>query len=85
MVSIELSCCNLIRNKCSVISGAPVYISNPHFYQSDPKLLAEVEGLKPDRDLHETYFKIQPVRYILIKLSRQVINLNNLTETRCSS
>lgn len=50
------------RNKCSVISGAPVYISNPHFYQSDPKLLAEVEGLKPDRDLHETYFKIQPVR-----------------------
>ncbi|CAO1331993.1 unnamed protein product [Diamesa tonsa] len=40
--------------------GAPVYISNPHFYQSDPKLLAEVEGLKPDRDLHETYFKIQP-------------------------
>lgn len=59
------------------ISGAPVYISNPHFYQSDPKLLAEVEGLKPDRDLHETYFKIQPVS-ILIELSRLVINLNNV-------
>lgn len=41
--------------------GAPVYISNPHFYQSHPKLLEEVEGLVPNKSLHETYFKIQPV------------------------
>lgn len=40
--------------------GAPVYLSNPHFYQADPSLLAEVEGLKPNRTLHQTYFKIQP-------------------------
>lgn len=42
-------------------TGAPVYISNPHFYQSDPKFIAEVEGLNPQKELHETYFKIQPV------------------------
>lgn len=41
--------------------GAPVYISNPHFYQSDPQLLSAVEGLQPNNTLHETYFKIQPV------------------------
>ncbi|CAG9800444.1 unnamed protein product [Chironomus riparius] len=40
--------------------GAPVYISNPHFYESNPKFLKDVEGLEPNRDLHETYFKIQP-------------------------
>ncbi|KAG5678168.1 hypothetical protein PVAND_007861 [Polypedilum vanderplanki] len=40
--------------------GAPVYISNPHFYESNPKFLAEVEGLNPQKELHETYFKIQP-------------------------
>lgn len=44
-----------------VHSGAPVFISNPHFYQSDPKFLREVEGLEPKKELHETYFKIQPV------------------------
>jgi hypothetical protein len=38
-----------------------VYISNPHFYQSNPKFLKEVEGLEPKKDLHETYLKIQPV------------------------
>ncbi|KAH8402857.1 hypothetical protein KR222_007674 [Zaprionus bogoriensis] len=40
--------------------GAPVYISNPHFFESDPELLDAVEGLKPEREKHETYFKIQP-------------------------
>ncbi|XP_030384903.1 lysosome membrane protein 2 isoform X2 [Scaptodrosophila lebanonensis] len=40
--------------------GAPVYISNPHFYDAHPELLNEVEGLEPRREKHETYFKIQP-------------------------
>lgn len=41
--------------------GAPVYISNPHFYLADPDLLDAVDGLKPNQSQHETYFKIQPV------------------------
>lgn len=40
--------------------GAPVYISNPHFYESDNDLLGEVDGLTPNKDNHESYFKIQP-------------------------
>lgn len=40
--------------------GAPVYISNPHFYQSHPDFLDSVDGLKPNQSEHETYFKIQP-------------------------
>ncbi|XP_037930275.1 scavenger receptor class B member 1-like, partial [Teleopsis dalmanni] len=40
--------------------GAPVYISNPHFYAADTSLLDAVEGLKPNKSLHETFFKIQP-------------------------
>ncbi|XP_017756688.1 PREDICTED: scavenger receptor class B member 1 [Eufriesea mexicana] len=40
--------------------SAPVYLSFPHFYKADPNLLNAVHGLKPNRDIHETYFKIQP-------------------------
>ncbi|XP_017886881.1 scavenger receptor class B member 1 [Ceratina calcarata] len=40
--------------------SAPVYISFPHFYKADPNLLNAVHGLKPNVDIHETYFKIQP-------------------------
>ncbi|XP_011875402.1 PREDICTED: scavenger receptor class B member 1 [Vollenhovia emeryi] len=39
--------------------SAPVYLSFPHFYQADPKLLDDIEGLKPVEKLHGTYFKIQ--------------------------
>ncbi|XP_055688318.1 lysosome membrane protein 2 [Lutzomyia longipalpis] len=40
--------------------GAPVYISHPHFMESDPTLLDSVDGLSPDKELHGSYFKIQP-------------------------
>ncbi|CAG9767956.1 unnamed protein product [Ceutorhynchus assimilis] len=39
---------------------APVYLSFPHFLDADHVLLDEIDGLVPSRDLHETYFKIQP-------------------------
>ncbi|KAG5314908.1 SCRB1 protein, partial [Pseudoatta argentina] len=38
----------------------PVYLSFPHFYKADPKLLDAIDGLKPINNLHKTYFKIQP-------------------------
>ncbi|EZA58061.1 hypothetical protein DMN91_006308 [Ooceraea biroi] len=40
--------------------SAPVYLSFPHFYKADPKLLDAVEGLKPVQKLHESFFIIQP-------------------------
>lgn len=42
-------------------SDAPVYLSFPHFYDADPSLLTNFDGLKPDKEKHETYFMIQPV------------------------
>ncbi|XP_025830751.1 scavenger receptor class B member 1 isoform X2 [Agrilus planipennis] len=39
---------------------APVYLSFPHFYKADPALRQSFEGLYPDKEKHETYFKIQP-------------------------
>lgn len=40
--------------------NAPVYLSFPHFFDADPALLKPFEGLKPEKELHETYFMIQP-------------------------
>lgn len=73
-------------------TGAPVYISNPHFYLADNKLLESVEGLMPNQSLHESYFKIQPVwkhlcsKYMcnrkIPKIDR--FKFSNSTETRCT-
>ena len=53
--------------------GAPVYVSNPHFYQADPNLLEACEGLNPDVDIHGTYFKIQPVIKINFKCFSDIL------------
>lgn len=51
-----------IQNISPCHYGAPVYLSNPHFYQTDEVYLRAVEGLFPNETIHKTYFKIQPVR-----------------------
>lgn len=43
------------------VSEAPIYISFPHFFKADPKLLDAVAGLNPVEEIHESYIKIQPV------------------------
>ncbi|XP_012221741.2 scavenger receptor class B member 1 isoform X2 [Linepithema humile] len=40
--------------------GFPIALSYPHFYKADPSLLEAVEGLEPKKELHESYFFIQP-------------------------
>ena len=41
---------------------SPLMMSWPHFYQADPRLLQDVEGLQPDRDKHQFQLDILPVR-----------------------
>ena len=41
--------------------GAPIALSYPHFYQADPSYLDAVEGLAPNKSLHQFYVDIEPV------------------------
>lgn len=41
--------------------GSPVFISFPHYYAGDQFYVNEVEGLKPDKSKHESYFTLEPV------------------------
>lgn len=39
----------------------PVAVSLPHFYNSDPSLVNEVEGLHPEKEKHESVVAMEPV------------------------
>jgi len=42
--------------------GAPVFISQPHFYQADPSYLTNIQsGLSPNASLHSTVFRVEPL------------------------
>ncbi len=44
------------------ITGAPLVLSIPHFYQGSEYLVKAVEGLNPNKEEHETHFDLEPVR-----------------------
>jgi hypothetical protein len=48
-------------DNCFSVIGAPLMLSFPHFYLGDPRLLEEVEGLKPDPEKHEMYLDVHEV------------------------
>ena len=45
---------------CKRDSMAPLALSQPHFYQADESYLDAVEGLSPNKSLHEFYMDVMP-------------------------
>ncbi|XP_078741573.1 scavenger receptor class B member 1-like, partial [Lampetra fluviatilis] len=48
-------------NLSSCRHGAPVFVSQPHFFQGDPALVSAVIGLRPEADLHGTFVDVHAV------------------------
>lgn len=49
-------------NEIVLIEDIPAAVSQPHFYNGDPSLLEEVDGLKPEKEKHQTILAINPVK-----------------------
>ncbi|XP_021699992.1 scavenger receptor class B member 1 isoform X2 [Aedes aegypti] len=49
--------------------GFPIALSYPHFHDSDPSLLTKVIGLHPNESLHSSFFMINAVSGLPLKLS----------------
>ncbi|XP_029210008.1 lysosome membrane protein 2-like [Acropora millepora] len=66
----------------SVCKDTPVKVpvivaSEPHFYQGDPTLVESVQGLRPNKEEHATFFDIAPHFGLPLHLSlRLQLNLN---------
>ena len=56
--------------------GAPIFISLPHLLYGDDRLTSRLEGIAPNKDLHETFFEIeQHTGLVLTAQKRLQINL----------
>ncbi|KAL1139374.1 hypothetical protein AAG570_006358 [Ranatra chinensis] len=49
--------------------GFPIALSYPHFYQSDERLVDDVDGINPSQEAHETYFVINDESGLPLNLS----------------
>ncbi|KAL1139783.1 hypothetical protein AAG570_006760 [Ranatra chinensis] len=65
-----------LLNMTQCRSQAPIFISYPHFYKADPRLLENVSGLQPDPEKHEFTMTVEPTLGATIDLkARFQINL----------
>ncbi|XP_054003933.1 sensory neuron membrane protein 2-like isoform X1 [Hylaeus anthracinus] len=84
-VNDEIKCLPQGLLDTSECQKLPVVSSEPHFLHGDPELLTYARGLKPDKDLHETFIIIEHVSgapisgnkasQVNLKLTRQPVEL----------
>lgn len=57
-------------------SGAPVFLSLPHFYNAAPQYINAVDGIHPQKELHDSVFDVEPISGAVFNSSRSLqINL----------
>lgn len=52
--------------------GAPIVLSSPHFYQGDSAYVNGVQGLMPNKQLHETFLDIHPMTGLVMRASKRL-------------
>ena len=50
----------------------PVFGSKPHFLDGDPILLEKVNGLNPNRELHESFLDVEPITGANVQVQIQI-------------
>ena len=65
-----------VTNSSTCRFGAPAFVSFPHYYLADPFFKNQVEGLNPQKELHEFHIDLEPVerKIFFHKLSINRIN-----------
>lgn len=61
-----------VMNISTCRSGAPIFISLPHFYQADPSFVEAVDGISPDPLLHETFISVEPYTGIVMNAAKRL-------------
>lgn len=59
--------------------GAPIYASLPHFLDADDYYLDQVDGLKPNRSLHEFYIDVESTLHSVPVAAKARLQLNVAT------
>lgn len=70
--SDDFTCRASMINVAPCRGGAPVVMSTPHFYQGEPQDAAQVVGLAPREEEHETYLDIEPTTGVTFRAAKRI-------------
>ncbi|XP_051870323.1 lysosome membrane protein 2-like [Pristis pectinata] len=52
--------------------GVPIFISSPHFYNGDEKLVSDIVGMKPNMETHQTFLDLEPMTGIPVRAAKRM-------------
>ncbi|KAG9480654.1 hypothetical protein GDO78_012231 [Eleutherodactylus coqui] len=52
--------------------GAPIILSQPHFYQAEKSIISSIVGIHPKKEYHETFMDINPLTGMLIRGAKRM-------------
>lgn len=61
-----------VLNVSSCRQGAPIFISLPHLLYGDDRLLNRIEGIYPDKNLHQTLFEVEPHTGLVLRAEKRL-------------
>ena len=44
----------------------------PHFWNADSNLVTQMNGVKPDRELHDTFLDIEPITGVALSAHKRI-------------
>ena len=87
----KFTCRNQMADLAPCKKGAPMILSYPHFYLANQEDIDSIDGLNPNKELHETYIDIEPTSGFSLRAKKRVqlnlalrhyANLPSLTQVR---
>eukprot|EP00300_Choanocystis_sp_HF-7_P038730 c5599_g1_i2.p1 GENE.c5599_g1_i2~~c5599_g1_i2.p1 ORF type:complete len:490 (+),score=93.01 c5599_g1_i2:37-1506(+) len=54
------------------VAGLPLFVSKPHFLDSDPGLVSSVRGLNPSELVHDTYIDVENFTAIALRAAKRI-------------
>lgn len=61
-----------VLNVSSCREGAPIFISLPHLLYGDDRLLERVDGIYPDKNVHQTLFEVEPHTGLVLRAQKRL-------------
>ena len=52
--------------------GIPIIMTAPHFWNADKDLVTQMNGVKPDRELHDTFLDIEPITGVALSAHKRI-------------
>ena len=63
-----------VTNSTTCRYGSPAFVSFPHYYEADTFFQNQVEGLNPQKDLHQFHVDLEPVFSLTTSLPPAFLN-----------